>query len=180
VHVLVGILAPLLDGAPTESINIGTVAGGEGINVLAREAAASVEFRDLSNRKLELAERLLLERAQPEAAGPETSEMKSARVTVTTLGVRLGGSVARTHPLVRDALRAREDAGLAKPAFTTASTDANAALGQGVPALTIGLAHNHGEHSLDEHVDVTDLDRALGAAWGLITRRTSRDGPGRA
>jgi acetylornithine deacetylase/succinyl-diaminopimelate desuccinylase-like protein len=180
VHVLVGILGALLDRYPTESFNVGTVSGGDGINVLAHQAAASVEFRDLSNRKLELAQRLLLRRTQPVPVEREGADVNSAHVTVTTLGMRLGGRVAKSHPLVRDALGARADAGLARPAFTTASTDANAALGQGVPAVTIGLAHNHGAHSLDEHVDVTDLDRALGAAWSLIVRRTDRDAPGHA
>ena len=176
VHVLVGILSALLDGHPTESVNIGSVAGGSAINVIARHAAATVEFRDLSNRRLERAERLLLRHAQADPAERQNGSVDAPQVRVTTLGMRPGGRVAKNHPLVRAALRARADAGLAKPAFTTASTDANAALAQAVPAVTIGLAHNHCAHSLDEHVDITTLDRGLDAAWSLIERSTRPNG----
>jgi tripeptide aminopeptidase len=147
-------------------MNIGMISGGVEVNALAPEAQATIEFRDLSNTKLEKAVRALdrhVARAQNDGVG----------VASTTLGRRPGGRIAQRHPLVRDALRARRTAGLGTPRLTAASTDANAALGLGLPALTIGVATNHEPHSVDEHADVTLLGCGMRAAGALVGLRTA-------
>jgi len=72
---------------------------------------------------------------------------------------------------VRDALGAFEAAGAARPALAASSTDANAALGAGIPAVTVGLAESSEVHALDERVDVSGLSASLSALAGLLTRR---------
>src|SRR5262249_51406544 len=155
------ILDDVLGDADSESMNIGTISGGVSINSLAPEARATIEFRDLRTKKLENCVRVLdrhVARAQNDGVG----------VTLTTLGQRPAGRTAQTPPRVRDALRARRTAGLGSPSLTAASTDANAAFGRGLPALTIGVANNHAPHSVDEHVDVTELGGGLRAAGTLV------------
>jgi acetylornithine deacetylase/succinyl-diaminopimelate desuccinylase-like protein len=79
--------------------------------------------------------------------------------------------VADVHPLVRDALRAFEAAGAPRPALAASSTDANAALGAGIPAVCVGLAESSDVHALDESVDVSALPVGLSALAGLVARR---------
>ncbi len=158
-HRLIGLLAPLTTRPGTASFNVGELHGGAGINVLAPEAHATVEFRDLDTARLDAA----VTRLEAAAA--------AAEVAVETLGLRPGGTVAGDHPLVRDALGAFEAAGAARPALAASSTDANAALGAGIPAVTVGLAESSEVHAADEHVDVSGLSASLSALAGLLTRR---------
>jgi tripeptide aminopeptidase len=158
-HQLIGLLAPLTARPGTASFNVGELHGGAGINVLAPEAHATAEFRDTDTERLDAAV------ARLEAAAA------TARVAVETLGRRPGGTVAGDHPLVRDALGAFEEAGAARPALAASSTDANAALGAGIPAVTVGLAESSEVHALDERVDVSGLPASLSALAGLLARR---------
>jgi tripeptide aminopeptidase len=167
VHVLVELLARPLADPGTASRNVGAISGGAGINVLAPHAEATLEFRDVDTARLDAAgERLLAA-----AAGASTG---GVRVEVEELGRRPGGALDRDHPLARDAIAAAEAAGLARPHLADASTDANAALGAGIPALTVGLAHTHDAHTLEESVDVCPLAQSLLALTDLIDRRTGR------
>ena len=99
------LLGDVLAEAGTASRNVGSIAGGAGINVLAPAAEATLEFRDVDTSRLDAAV------ARLEAAAA------AAEVAVATLGLRPGGTVAGDHPLVRDALGAFEAAGAARPAL---------------------------------------------------------------
>jgi tripeptide aminopeptidase len=165
VHVLVTLLGGVLADAGTASRNVGSIAGGAGINVLAPTADATLEFRDVDTSRLDAAARRLSEIAAAESGG-------GVRVTVEELGRRPGGAVDPGHALVRDAVAAAVDAGLERPHLADASTDANAALGAGIPALTVGLCHSRDAHTLQESVDVSPLERSLAALTDLVDRRT--------
>ena len=177
VHALVALLAGTVDGCPARSVNVGEIAGGTGVNVIAASASARVEFRDVAESRLAAAERRLRRAAHSAERLPRATARRDGddalTVAIAELGVRPAGRTARRHPLVRDALRARRLAGLSQPELTTSSTDANAALGRGIPALTVGMATNHGPHTLAEHVDTTGLDRALAALKTLADLRTA-------
>ena len=163
-HLLVGILAPLADAPGTASFNVGELHGGAGINVLAPSASALVEFRDLDTERLDAAvERL--EAAARAAAG------EGAAVEVEVLGRRPGGTVDAGHPLVRDAVTALAASGAGQPRLSASSTDANAALGAGVPAVTLGLAESADVHAAGERVDVSGLPAGLTALADLVARR---------
>jgi acetylornithine deacetylase/succinyl-diaminopimelate desuccinylase-like protein len=166
VHTLIGLLGALLERRPAEAVNVGTIAGGQGINVLAMEARARVDLRDADDGRLTEAAEWLRERAR------EASEAGEAQVHVEELGSRPGGRTPEGHALVKDALRSYRDVGLG-PELTDASTDANAALGRQIPAITVGLARGHGAHSREESVDTAGLDQALTALTRLIAGRTA-------
>jgi acetylornithine deacetylase/succinyl-diaminopimelate desuccinylase-like protein len=163
VHVLVALLARILAESGTASRNVGAIHGGAGINVLAPSAEATIEFRDVDTARLDAAgDRLAAEASD----GP-------VRIEVEELGRRPGGAVAPDHPLVRDAVAAAVAAGLDRPHLADASTDANAALGAGIPAVTVGLCHSRDAHTLEESVDVALLGPSLAALTDLVDRRTA-------
>jgi tripeptide aminopeptidase len=164
VHVLIDLLAGPLADPGTASRNVGSIRGGAGINVLAPEADATFEFRDLDTGRLDAAAGRLAAAVRAANAGGVTVELEE-------LGRRPGGEIAAEHPLVRDAVAAVEAAGLDRPHLAEASTDANAALGAGVPAITVGLCVSHDAHTREERVDVTELGPSLGALAGLVERR---------
>jgi acetylornithine deacetylase/succinyl-diaminopimelate desuccinylase-like protein len=167
VHVLIGLLERTLADAGTASANVGALHGGAGINVLAPEAIATLEFRDPDTSRLDVAaERLAA------AAADLTSDGVS--VSLTELGRRPGGATPPEHPLVRDAIEAARAAGLGAPRTAESSTDANAALGKGIPAITVGLCHSRDAHTPDESVDLSLLGPSLRALHDLVTRRTRR------
>jgi tripeptide aminopeptidase len=165
-HVLLALLAPIVADPRTASVNVGELHGGAGINVLAPHARATLELRDLDTGRLDAAMERLASAVEEHAAG-------GATVRVEDLGRRPGGVVADEHPLVRDAVAALEEAGAGRPRLVASSTDANAALGAGVPAVTVGLAESAGAHALDERVDVTPLPAGLTALARLTARRTA-------
>jgi hypothetical protein len=68
--------------------------------------------------------------------------------------------------------------GLAEGEPSLQSTDANAALGAGLPALTVGLARVTGAHTLQEHADVGALPAGLDVLVGLVARRAGTTGGG--
>jgi tripeptide aminopeptidase len=164
VHVLIDLLAGPLADPGTASRNVGSIRGGAGINVLAPEAEATLEFRDLDTGRLDAA-------ADRLAAAVRAANVDRVTVELEELGRRPGGEIAADHPLVRDAVAAAEAAGLGRPHLAEASTDANAALGAGVPAITVGLCASHDVHTRDERVDVTRLGPSLGALADLLERR---------
>jgi tripeptide aminopeptidase len=165
VHVLIELLARPLADPGTASRNVGSIAGGAGINVLAPEAEATLEFRDVDTAKLDAAAQRLAADVAAVASGTVSAELEP-------LGRRPGGAIAPEHPLVRDAVAAAVAAGLGRPQLAEASTDANAALGEGIPAITVGLCVSHEPHTREERVDVTGLGPSLDALADLVERRT--------
>jgi acetylornithine deacetylase/succinyl-diaminopimelate desuccinylase-like protein len=71
------------------------------------------------------------------------------------------------HPLVAAARAARAAAGLEPAEETASSTDANAALGRGIAAISVSLAHGENAHRLDEHVELGALPAGLASVQAL-------------
>jgi tripeptide aminopeptidase len=69
---------------------------------------------------------------------------------------------------VRAAREARRAAGLAPADENASSTDANAALGRGLPAICLGLTHGANAHRTDECVELEPLGAGLAALEGLV------------
>jgi tripeptide aminopeptidase len=165
VHVLVELLHGTLADPGTASRNVGSLQGGAGINVLAPSAEATLEFRDVDTARLDTA-------AEELRAAARAASTRGVAAEIEELGRRPGGAVDPGHPLVSDAVLAAMAAGLDRPHLAEASTDANAALGAGIPAVTVGLCHSRDAHTLQESVDVTPLGPSLAALTDLIDRRT--------
>lgn len=154
---LSGLVARLRDSGLVA--NIGVIGGGTAINVIAAEAHAELDVRSEDERVLRDAAALVHETFVTLPSG--------LAVAIGELGHRPGGRLASAHPLLAAARRARARAGLEAAPERAASTDANAAHGRGIPALTVGVTTGANAHRLDEYIDLAPLPAGLASLEAL-------------
>ncbi len=143
VHALVGIAADLI----AHSANVGTISGGESVNAIAARAELLVERRSLVEHDLdEFAELLAQLRVDP-----------PLQLELQPVGRRPAGRTPPDHPLVAAVRRLRIGLGL-PDRLGSGSTDANAAVAVGIPAVALGCARGSGMHSRDERIDLRSLE----------------------
>ena len=151
-HELIRLLDRLLGGNPAGlALNIGRVQAGTAVNAIAGQAEALVEGRALDEQPLDELFRLI-EQAAGRCPLP---------VTAQVLDRRPAGRIDHGHPLVEAVLAERRALGLGGR-LADGSTDANAALSAGRPALALGCARGADMHSPRERIDISSI--ALGAA----------------
>lgn len=107
--------------------------GGTSVNAIPQEAWIEVDCRSSSPRHLEALDRAL--RQAVEAA--VSAEGEGLTSEVVSLGIRPAGSTDVHAPLIQAVRLATEAVG-ATPVMTLSSTDANAAMAVGMPAVTMG------------------------------------------
>jgi len=165
IHGLVEVAGGLLD----HGVNIGMIGGGRAVNAIADRAELVVERRSTDAAELDAFDRVL----DGLAVDPPLA------LTVELLGRRPGGRIDREHPLVHAVLEARRRVGLGDR-FGAGSTDANAAIADGIPALAVGCARGAGMHTPAERIDLESLvagcaqvQAILDTAWGAADRPES-------
>jgi tripeptide aminopeptidase len=143
VHELVRLLHGLLGAAAAAQLplNVGLIDGGTGVNAIAARASATVEWRAADQAALD----------GQGAALADLEVSPGLRLSVQRLDRRPAGSVPLTHPLVAAVLRARASIGL-PPATGDGSTDANAALAIGIPAVALGCCEGEDMHAPTERI----------------------------
>ena len=168
VHELIAPLAALVAELSDAGLvaNVGTIAGGSAINVIATEAGAELDVRSEDEQ--------LLRRAAELVHGAWSRAAPGVEAQIDQLGHRPGGRIAADHPLLVAARRARERAGLPAAAETASSTDANAAHGRGIPAITVGVTTGGNAHRLDEYIDLEPIPAGLAALDALADELTAR------
>jgi acetylornithine deacetylase/succinyl-diaminopimelate desuccinylase-like protein len=151
--------AAIAEGAPA-SVNIGVVSGGLSINSIAGEARMEIDIRaetdDVVDRACARIEQVL-------AAVPRGIDAQ-----IVQAGRRPGGQIDPAHPLLREVRRARTRAGLPPAREDSASTDANAALGRGIPAITLGLTRGAAIHRADEWIELAPLAAGVATVVHLV------------
>jgi tripeptide aminopeptidase len=154
-------------------MNVGVIAGGTAINTIASEASAEIDLRAEDDAVLAAAASRVTAALEAVEEGLETA--------VELLGRRPAGAIAPDHPLLQAARRARERAGLPPAREDAASTDANAAYGRGIPAITVGVTTGGNAHRLDEYIDLAPIASGLAALEALADEVTGATGtpPGR-
>jgi tripeptide aminopeptidase len=147
VHELVSLLNGMIASPPPDlAVNVGLIDGGTGVNAVASRAGATVEWR--------ATEQAALDRQESALGGLAVSP--GLRLSVERLDSRPAGDVPLTHPLVAAVLRARRSIGL--PATTgDGSTDANAALAAGIPAVALGCCTGEDMHAPTERIRVDSV-----------------------
>ena len=73
------------------------------------------------------------------------------------VGRRGAGRLAEDHPLMLMVMGARRELGLPE-ACGSGSTDANAAIAQGIPAVAIGCGRGSGMHTVHERIELDSLE----------------------
>ena len=159
-HALVSLLTVLLaEGSPEAPLNIGRVTGGGAINAIAAGAEATIEARSLDERALDQFAASLADLRLPEPL----------ELVVEPLGRRPAGRLDRGHPLLAAVREARAEVGL-PDVLSDGSTDANAALAHGIPALSLGCARGHDMHAPSERIERASLALGVAQLEGVLRR----------
>jgi acetylornithine deacetylase/succinyl-diaminopimelate desuccinylase-like protein len=141
---------------PRAHVNVGVIRGGTSINTIAAGAEAEIDLRDADDAVLER-----------RVAAVEDA-LAASGLSVRRVGRRPAGATDPDHPLVAAARSARAAAGLRPAEEAASSTDANAAMGRGIPAVCVSLTHGAGAHTPDEFVDLAPLAGGLRAVELLV------------
>jgi tripeptide aminopeptidase len=152
-------------GTDEAPVNIGTIEGGRSVNTIADDASMLVERRALDQEPLD---------EFAEALGFTLTPPLSAEVEI--VGRRPAGRLDRADPLLRDVLAVRERLGL-PTTLGEGSTDANAALAAGIPALCVGVGRGSGMHSLQERIDSRSLHEGSAFLKALLLTLLAEDRP---
>lgn len=157
VHGIVRLGAAILDIEPPRSprttYNIGLIEGGQGINVIAREAGLWLDLRSEDAGALARQETSIREIVQ-KLTTPDL------RFAVEVVGDRPAGRIGVEHPLVQMALAVLERQG-EQGVLETGSTDANVPLAAGCPAVTIGITRGGNAHRTDEFIELPPVEGGM-------------------
>ena len=128
------------------STNIGRIEGGSAVNAIASHAELVIEQRALEEAVLSRFARAL----GVLAVDPPLT------LAIEELGSRPAGRLDRRQPLLATVRGVREELALPDE-LVAASTDANAALAAGIPALCIGCADGGEMHTRGEYIEIPSL-----------------------
>ncbi len=154
----------VIDHPAKTSRNVGVLTGGESINSRAINASFDLDLR--SEDPAALAELVSKVQAILDAS------YDGIAVAVEEIGSRPAGGIDADDPLAVAAAASLEEIGLA-PRFTAASTDANVAYADGIPAVTLGITYGDGTHTVDEWIDPDAIDFGLYALARTIIKRSA-------
>ena len=141
------------------STNIGRIEGGTTVNAIAARAELVIEQRALDEAVIaRFARALRLLAVEPPLA-----------LEVEVLGRRPAGRLDRRQPLLAIVRHVREQLGLPDD-LVAASTDANAALAAGIPALCLGCAQGGEMHTPDEYIEIESLAAGREQLRGVLAQ----------
>jgi tripeptide aminopeptidase len=165
IHELAGLVVKLnalqLPKAPRTSLNVGKFVGGTSVNTIAAQATLELDLR--SEGQNELAKLI----AQVEGLVGESNQDIEIRVSAEVIGQRPAGEIPSDHPLVRLAVRALLEQGIAAQ-LNVGSTDANLPLSRGYPAVTIGLTYGAGAHTVGEFIETRSISQGLAQLFKVV------------
>jgi tripeptide aminopeptidase len=143
---------------PRTTFNVGRIGGGTSINAIPFEAWFEVDLRSADPAALSALDNRFKALVDHAVAAENARWNKPGQVsaTLTIVGDRPAGATAASTPIVRAALAATAAVG-ERAVLREGSTDANAAIHRGIPAITIDAGGSgSGAHALDEAFDTTD------------------------
>ena len=152
INVLYEQTVPAEPGSKT-TFNVGTISGGTSVNTIAQEAQMLYEYRSDSKSCLEVMERQVRE---------AVAQLQSEGVSflVEKIGDRpCAGDVdpAKQRALVEQVRAAIRQITEEEPELRSGSTDCNAALGVGIPAVCFGGCVGGGCHTREEYLESDSL-----------------------
>jgi di/tripeptidase len=145
-----------LPSEPRTTYNIGLIEGGSSVNTIAPHAQCYLDLRSSQTQALaDLETHVRQLAAQHSPIG--------VRFLFEQVGDRPSGAIAESHPLVYLAKQASHAIGIT-PEIEAASTDANAFLARGIPAVCMGLTFGANAHTLEEYIEIAPIADGL---WQL-------------
>jgi acetylornithine deacetylase/succinyl-diaminopimelate desuccinylase-like protein len=157
VHELAALVTKLtsleMPSAPRTTMNVGTINGGTGVNVIASEAICELDLRSENpialNRLIDQVEGFI-----------RAANRVGVKTTFELIGQRPAGEIPAEHPLIQTAVRLSQARDLTAT-LTAGSTDANIPLSKGYPALVLGITTGGGAHTLNEFVEVEPVQKGM-------------------
>ena len=138
---------------PRTSLNVGVIAGGSGVNVVASEAHFELDVRSETEEGLTEILTHVEQRLH-------SAQKQGVSVGIDVIGERPAGGLPLDHPLLRLAGDCLSEQGI-QPTFTAGSTDANIPLSRGLPALVIGITTGAGAHTPNEYIDIPPIKQGM-------------------
>ncbi len=131
---------------PRTALNVGRIAGGEGVNVIGRKAWLEIDLRSEDQDKLdEWASKI-------ESLCREVATVHNVQIDISGIGDRPAARLPRGHPVVKAAAASLRAVGI-QPAYDRASTDANYPGSRGIPSICVGVTRGEGMHTPQEWVE---------------------------
>jgi tripeptide aminopeptidase len=154
-------IEPGLAGMKLPVINVGMLGGGTVMNSIPQEAWFTVDLRSLDSSTQDRLESELLRVARSvadkEGVGFRLEKPQGEDVNFSKAQSR---ETRRAHPLVQTAVDIQNYMQLSrspvKP-LDMGSTDANVAIGMGIPGIAVGGAKYTGPHTLDEFAEESSI-----------------------
>ncbi len=157
VHELAALITQLtqirLPREPRTTMNVGTILGGTGVNVLAAEAKCELDLR--SEDPAVLAKIVL----QVEDIILHWNH-EGVKIQAEIIGERPAGQIMADHPMVKLAVECLQAQGM-DASLTTGSTDANIPLSKFIPAVVMGVTTGGGAHTLSEYIDTEPIEKGM-------------------
>lgn len=158
IHAITEIQVP---SKPKTTYNVGKVAGGLAVNVVAPEAGMILDLRSEELAALDRLEQDIRDRAT------QIAEADGSGVTVRLVGEHPYGKLAEDHPL-RDII-AKVQAGLdIKSDFVRGSSDVAAPLAAGIPSACLGVTTGTSVGLPAERIDICPITPGLKQLYLVI------------
>ncbi len=164
VHELANVITKLttlhLPKEPRTTMNVGTIHGGTGVNVLASEAKCELDLRSENPKTLTKlvheVEDILIHASR-----------EGVKVSAEVIGERPAGEISAEHDLVKLAVKCLQEQNLSA-SLTTGSTDANIPLSQNIPAVVLGITTGGGAHTLNEYINVDGIEKGMASVVRFV------------
>jgi tripeptide aminopeptidase len=155
---------------PKTTFTVGTVAGGTSVNAIAGDAVMEVDMRSVENGPLRQVDADIM-KAIRDAVAEENARWgakDAVTVDVKLVGDRPAGVQSPNSPIVYAAVLGVSAVGFKPVLDQAASTDSNAPISLGIPAVTIGRGGvNENNHAITESFDPKNA--YLGVQKNLLT-----------
>lgn len=157
VHELASLITKLtsmkLPRAPRTTMNIGTLSGGTGINVLASEAKCELDLRSEDPQTLAQITK------QVEAL-IHSANRDGVKMEMEVIGQRPAGEISPNHRFVQTAIQCLRKQGV-EAVLTSGSTDANIPLSKNIPAVVMGITTGGSAHTMHEYINIEPIAKGM-------------------
>lgn len=151
-----------LPNHPRTTMNVGKIAGGTSVNVIASEATFDLDLRSEGREALaqlvSAAEKLIRDANRP-----------GVSIEAKVIGQRPAGEIPAGHPLVSLAKDCLREQGL-EPGLISGSTDANVPLSKGYPAIVLGVTTGGSAHTTHEYINTRPIAEGIGQLLSFVSR----------
>jgi acetylornithine deacetylase/succinyl-diaminopimelate desuccinylase-like protein len=154
---------------PRTTVTVARIEGGLSINAIPGHAVMEIDLRSVSQAALDRFDRdvrAIIDSATGAENGRRAHGTAPLVARIESLGDRPGGETPAEHPLVSAAIEATRLVGR-EPELGAASTDANAPIALGIPAVALGAGGRGGDaHTAQEWYE--NAAGSVGVARALV------------